>query len=376
MFENIDLKAMSLEELKTLLEDTKLKRDYHDVSQMALKNASNSAYGSFALEINTFSHGKGYSCAVTTSGRMSNRWCTYKICEGIDKLLNKKSKNLDRIPYSIQNDTDSSYVDISALMKKKGLSDNVQDNLKLANKIAERLIQPFIQEGINDIYYTLNALNHSLKMEQELIMDSFVSIADKRYFARYYKNGKPKHKITGLSLISKSTPPWCKEKLKPVLDIVLDKDPHALMDYIQESRLEFDSQPIETISTIKGVSSIDYEWNGDKLQTKKNGKLLSAPINSRAAILHNEFIAKNNLRYENIRGGDKVYLTNLKTPNPVKSQDIIGYSNPKFMEESGLMQFVDYDTLFDKHFLKNIQLITDPINWSLDMYQSSMDEWV
>lgn len=351
--------------------------DMYDLYQYALKILINSVYGSLSMAINTFSHGKGFSCAVTSVGRVSNRWCSYKMCEGQDKLL-KRNSDLIKLPYSIQNDTDSSYQNIAGLMYKKGLYPTIEQNIELAQKISEKVMQPFIDAAIDDVAHALNAYDKSvMDMEMETIADKFVSTGDKRYFCRYYKNGKPQFKITGLNIISKSTPPYCKEKLKPVLDIILDNDSQTLMTYIDEVRKDFNNQPVEAISPIKGVSSLEYTWREGKLQSKeqKNGRYLAAPIGSRAAILHNEFVVKNNLNFEHIRGGDKVYLTNLVIPNPVKNNDIVGYSNPRFMEDAKLKKYIDYDALFYKNFKKNVELITTPIGWSLDKYSTGLDDW-
>lgn len=277
----------------------------------------------------------------------------------------------------------SGYVDISTLIKKKLEVDNkeysIEEKYDLVNKISEKVLYPHIQRAIDDLAYTLNAyLPEAWVMEQETIAEKFVSVADKRYFCRGLKKDKktnkikPYFKITGLSIIGKSTPPYCKEKLEPVLDLILDTDSKVVVDYIAEVRKDFENQPIHTISVIKGVSSIDYDSNTFK--TTKNGKQLTAPIHSRGAILHNNLITQKKLKYNYIVAGDKVYYTYLRLPNPIMS-DVISYNDPRFMKDSGLDKFVDYATMFEKNFKKNIELIVNPIGWSLDEYQGAIDDW-
>lgn len=278
----------------------------------------------------------------------------------------------------------SGYINISYLMNKKGISNSIEENIELAGNIGKKVIQKFIDKGISDICYLLNAYDNSvLDMEQELVTDKFISTGDKRYYARYYKKDKKtnkfesKLKITGLNIISKSTPPWCKEKLKPVLEMILDKQPNDVLEYITECKNEFSKQPIENISIIKGVSSLKYDWSEGKLKgtEMKNGKWLGAPIGSRAAILFNEQIKKLNLDFNAIRPGDKVFMSSLKIPNPVKNQDIIGFNNPSFIEAANLKKYIDYDTMFSKNFMSNVELITIPIGWSLDKYKTDIDDW-
>lgn len=88
------------------LEETKFLADMYEIYQNSLKIMINSAYGSLSMEINAFSHGKGYSNAVTTGGRLSNRWCNYCINEGINNI-SKEYKNTSTLPYTSQADTDS-----------------------------------------------------------------------------------------------------------------------------------------------------------------------------------------------------------------------------------------------------------------------------
>lgn len=354
----------------------------NDLSQYVTKILINSAFGSLSMEINAFSHGQGFSTAITSGGRFANRWANHYLSNFLAKV--NGVENTTGYDFSKQCDTDSGYVDISSLVNKKIATDGreytLSEKYDLVNKLSEKVLYPHIQNAINDVSYLLNARDPSCWiMEQETIAEKFVSVADKRYFCRGLKRNKktkeidPYFKITGLSLIGKSTPPYCKDKLEPVLDLVLDTNSKEVVDYIENIREDFDKQPIHTISVIKGVSSIDY----DEVTFKKmneNGKYLTAPIHSRGAIIHNKFVRDKKLSYPAIVGGDKVYYTYLRLPNPIMS-DVISYNDPRFMEESGLIAFVDYKTLFEKNFKKNIELITEPIGWSLDPYQGAMDDW-
>lgn len=369
------------------LEETKFLADMYDLYQTSLKILINSCYGSLSMDINAFSHGKGYSCAVTSGGRLSNRWCNYKINEGINKLSKEfKDIDLEKLPYTIQADTDSGYINVDYIVNKKGLYPTIDENVEMANKIGKNIIQNFIDEGINDICYLLNAYDESvLDMEQELIMDKFISTADKRYYARAWKKNKKtgkvesKMKITGLDIVSKSTPPWAKEKLKPILSMIMDSTNKEIINYIDTCKKEFYSAHPKDICKINGVSSINYTWHNDgKLKSiePKNGKYLPAPINSRAAILHNEFIKENNMNHiRPIKAGDKVYQLFLKLPNKVKNQNVVGFSNPSFVKDGDIEKYIDYETLFEKNFLGNIKNITDAIGISLNKYNVDIDEW-
>ena len=54
----------------------------------------------------------------------------------------------------------------------------------------------------------------------------------------------------------------------------------------------------------------------------------------------------------------------LKEPNPLR-ENIIGFVN-KLPKEFGLHEYVDYDIIFEKQFLKIIKDITDTIGLKVD----------
>jgi DNA polymerase elongation subunit (family B) len=90
-------------------EKYKMLADKDDLRQLVLKILINSAYGAAALDINTFSHGKGLASAVTSGGRMTNRWVAYTVSKKLAELLaiSFTAEELDRIPLLVQADTDS-----------------------------------------------------------------------------------------------------------------------------------------------------------------------------------------------------------------------------------------------------------------------------
>lgn len=540
----MDLTHLSMDELESLAQNYALLEQTNDVSQYVTKILQNSSFGSLSMEVNSFSHGQGLSAAITTAGRLANRWANHSLSNFIAKVNGEH--NTTGYDYSKQCDTDSvvgstiiyvnghrisiedyynslsgdnfikkdvsndyyvravtndmtlsyskdltiqekyiihimkhkvtkgmykikighkeviitedhsimvmrdaelisakpaemlhsdmlvsicsgyeakthslggyeiifegvreewvydievednhnffandilvhnsGYVDISSLVDKKIARDNreytIEEKYNLVNTLSEKVLYPQIQKAIDEVAYVLNALDSSfLIMEQETIAEKFVSVADKRYFCRGLKFDKvankikPYFKITGLNIIGKSTPPYCKEKLTPVLDLILDTSAKEVVDYIEDIRKDFVNQPIQSISVIKGVSSIDYDKSTFK--TIKNGKSLTAPIHSRGSIIHNNIVTERKMDIPHIVAGDKVYYTYLKLPNPIMS-DVISYNDPRFMTLSGLLEYVDYNTLFEKNFKKSISLITEPIGWSLDPYQDAMDDW-
>jgi len=77
----------------------------NDLSQYVTKILINSAFGSLSMEINSFSHGQGFSAAITTGGRFANRWANHKLSNFLAKA--NGTQNVTGYDYSKQCDTDS-----------------------------------------------------------------------------------------------------------------------------------------------------------------------------------------------------------------------------------------------------------------------------
>lgn len=373
------LKECDAEYSLTKSEDVKKQMILHDTMQYSLKILMNSAYGSTALEYNPFSFGKGTASAITTTGRLANRMVAYKINERM-KELSKSSVDISNVPYTVQADTDSNYICVDSLMSLKypNKKPTIEEGTETCKNIAEKILSPVIKKVTDDIAELLNAYNPDvLDMELETIADSFVSVADKRYFCRYLKKGELKYKITGLSLIGRSTPVWCKEKLKPVLGLIADTDSKTLVDYIDEVKQDFNKAELIDICVVKGVSAIDYFQEGEKFyKYGDTGRKNPAPFHSRGSIIHNMLLDKHeDTTYTRIKPGDKVYILPLVVPNPFFNQNVICFTNPNSLVDYGISKYANYDVMFDKNFKKNVSLITEPIGWSLDKFIGMLDEW-
>jgi DNA polymerase elongation subunit (family B) len=365
---------------KTATDEDKEKYQYHDLMQHTLKILMNSSYGSTALKYNPFSFGERMAASITTTGRFANRMVAVNVNNKI-KDLTKSKIDTNKAPFTIQADTDSNYFNVADIMKLKfpdGITD-INEGLRVAESIADKVLDPVIKLTIKDINETLNVYNPDvLDMELETIADAFVSVADKRYFCRYYtKSGEPKYKITGLSLIGKSTPEWCKKKLKPILPIIADGDSKQIIEFIEETKKEFASAELKDICVVKGVSNINYELEADGkfYRYNENNKKLSAPFHSRGCIIHNMMIDKLEMKHTKIKGGDKVYILPLLTPNPCFNSNVICYIDPKMIDELNIGNYIDYNTMFIKNYKANIELITERIGWSLNAFQGLIDEW-
>ncbi len=360
--------------------------DMENVYQMGNKIAINSAYGSLSLPMNPFAgQAEFFSSAITSGGQVANMLNAQRQNAKIHSLIGKEVTN--RLAYITQCDTDSSYFTYEPIIIKKFGEDYAEtmDSTKLVN-IGLKYIdisQKVVKEGMEHLEFVLNSYKPSLVMDAEVITDKFISIAPKMYFARkYWDEGvtlaKPKLKVTGLSMIRATTPKFFRESLNNAMGILIEGDIQRTVEFMDETRKEMVNQSPKDLATNVGVTSLDYEYDDIKQKYLKwNGiKYLSAPMNSRASIKHNEYIAKMGLDIKDIEGGDKISHISLKTPNPAGT-DVIAFINPKIWELTNLAEYIDYETVFEKGFEGNIKLITEPLKWEL-IDQSEVidiDDW-
>lgn len=173
----------------------------------------------------------------------------------------------------------------------------------------------------------------------------------------------PKIKVMGLEIIKSNTPKGSQKKLKEAIPHILDKDEVDLRNWVKEIKQDFRKANLNDIASVGGVSRIDYNLN-DK----------GVPIGSRAAIVHNTYIKNNHLedKYAPIQAGDKCKRLFLTTPN-MFSSEIVAFTNELFTKE--LECCIDYDTNFEKNFLKPLYLMVEPLNYDLEKETESLDDW-
>jgi len=282
----------------------------------------------------------------------------------------------------------SVYVILEKIVDKLYPNHSEEDTINFILKFIDKVLQPTIQKTINEIAQSFNIpQSEVLNMENEIIADEFVSVVSKRYFCRVLVNdgnilAKPKMKVTGISTIEKGAAPKAKELLKPVLEMILDKDVTYLQNYIAESKKEFRKASIHEVSRITGVSdATSYQKQPDGKWRKyvpEKDKWLTAPIASKGSLVHNSIIDSKKLdnRFNKIQDSEKVKSCYLIVPNPVTvEEDFIAFKDDRFISELEIDKYFDYDLQFEKNFTNKIALIVKSLNWDLYKTTDTLDEW-
>jgi DNA polymerase elongation subunit (family B) len=114
------------------------------------------------------------------------------------------------------------------------------------------MIQPFVNDTTNLIGKILNIHEDGpMAMDREIIADSTIFIAKKRYIARVLDTEgvrlkEPKKKVMGLELVRSSTPKFCRKYLKESIDILLDGGENELQDWVSDIKKKFNIDMNET----------------------------------------------------------------------------------------------------------------------------------
>ena len=343
-----------------------------DAKQMAIKILINSLFGAL-----TSKYFRLFNLDIGKSITGNTRFYIHLLRRNVDSYLKRLTKR--NINFSNYSDTDSLYFTVFPIVEKYIEKTGVTDRYKIAkmlDKFIEKKIQPVVEETNQELARLFNAYNPGvIKAERETIADKALFLQKKKYLLRaldiegivYHP---PKLKKTGIDLVRSSTPEFVGEKLEESVDIILDGTEQGLRKWVEGVKKEIAKQPLDKICKTTGIGSLAY--NLDK-PTYKDGKKVAIPINSRAALVMNRWIEKKGLnrRYFPITTQDKVQLVFLKLPNPLNS-DVIAFKDLELAES--FREFIDYEKIWEKYFLKPLELMLEPLEWDVKRKVQSFEE--
>jgi hypothetical protein len=356
-------------ELEVLLQKAEYGESLFNTKQLVEKTMINSLYGALANKWFPLFN-EEMAAAITGNGRYFIQKLANYIEKALQELLPQDKE------YIVYGDTDSVYYHIEPFVEKyieKNPGLDIDEYVTWADSFEQKVIQPVIKKTISDFSYELNAYKEeAIGAEREIIADAAVFTAKKKYYARVrdnegtrYPSDSPKIKVMGLEIIKSSTPKWSQKYLKQAIPHILDKDESALRDWVKDVKQNFTSTDLNEIAAVGGVSRLDYNLT-DK----------GVPIGSRAALRHNNYIKDNDLEslYAPIQAGDKCKRLYLMEPNEFHS-NIVAFTSDQFTKEIEKHNCVDYDTNFEKNFMKPLNLMVEPMNYDLEKETQDLDDW-
>ena len=371
--ERNDLEKLSDEELLDLYHATQDKGDELFILQISLKTLINSLYGAQGNKSFILANEK-VAQAITGNGRYFIKSFGRRIEKHLQSLI-KWNK-----PYYIYSDTDSAYYTIEPFVDEflKAHPDaTLSEIVDFCDKFENKVVEPRIQENIDEFCYKLNALDKSkCGAKKEIVADRMLLLKKKKYLCRLRENeatifpeDSPKTKAMGVELIKSSTPKFSIKYMSEALPILFDGTENELRAWFEKCKTQFLKADISEIAAVTTVNCIDYNLRKD----------VGIPQNSRASILYNEFIKRNKLEssFNLIQAGDKVKYVFLKTPNPLgetikvssgKTTKLVKPNVIAFLDDNFIKyvkDYIDYDTQFEKTFIKPLEFMTNAINFTV-----------
>ena len=337
--------------------------------QLAKKIALNSAYGALGNQYFRYFDIRQAE-GITLSGQLSIRWIENALNKYFNKLLKTDGEN-----YVIASDTDSVYLNLSGLVNQVyGERAKLEESaggvskasiVKFLDRVASEKIEPFIDKSYQDLAEYMNAYAQKMFMKREVIADRGIWTAKKRYVLNVHNSegvqySEPKLKIMGLEVVKSSTPAPVRKFLKEAITVIVNGSNDDLLEFIENTREEFNALPPEEIAFPRSVNGVEKYKSDIKVYTK------GTPMHVRGALMYNELVKRKKItnRYPQIKDGEKIKFIHCKMPNPI-GENIISFLNT-LPKEFDMHKYIDYDMQFEKAFLDPLRFISESINWQLE----------
>jgi len=355
----MDLSKLSDAELIKLKNQYSEEKTQWHLRQNAVKVQLNSLYGASG-NIYFRLYDLRMSEAITKSGQLLTQGVIRDMNDYINRIL-----KTDDIDYCIASDTDSAMFNMGPFVKKALPNGaNKEGITKALAHLFDNDAQKVIDDSFDEFSRIMNCSEpEALDMKREVISDKSFFLKKKNYVMRMldkegvtYAGGKIK--AMGVASAKFSNPKVCRDWMNDMYPQVMDGNQKEYINSIMDKKGQFPNSKLTDIASSVTVSDVDtYEFGFEK---DKKGM----PIGSRAAVVHNTFLKKNNLtgKYERIQNGDKIYHAYLIMPNPYNS-NVIGWKGEP-PEELELDKYIDWDTMFDKTFKSKMDEFAKLKGWN------------
>ena len=326
--------------------------------QMAAKILMNSLYGAMGNQYFRY-----YDIRVAEGITMSGQFVIRSVANKLNEYVNKWCETKD-VDYSFYSDTDSTYITLGKLVDKFFSDKSKEETVDILDKICEDKITPVINQACEELSEYTNSFDRRLVFKREIIADRGIWIAKKRYALNVYNSegvsyNPAKLKVLGMEIVRSSTPAPVRAALKEAVSMALTKDEETLRAYVRDLEMRWNKLAPEEIAFPRGVNGVGQYSDPNGIFKK------GTPVHVRGALIFNHLIRSKNLemQYQRIQEGDKIKFLYLKEPNPYGTHVIT--FNDVLPPEFNLLEYVDYDKMFQKSFLDPLTSLLDCIGWQV-----------
>jgi DNA polymerase elongation subunit (family B) len=325
--------------------------------QMAAKILMNSLYGASGNVYFRF-YDIRIAEGITMTGQYVIRYVAKKLNEYLNKLCGTKD-----VEFSFYSDTDSTYLTLNRYVKKHFSGSNKEIAEKI-DQFCETNLSKVIDDACAEVFEYLNVYQKKISFKREVIADSGVWIAKKRYALNVHNSegvvyDPPKLKVQGMEIVRSSTPASVREALRESVKITLTQTEEELKVFISDLETKWKKLPPEQIAFPRSANNVSQYKDGTYMFKK------GTPIHVRGALLYNHLIEtkKLEMKYQKIMDGDRIKFLYLKEPNPLNSHVITFIGT--IPEEFNLGKYVDYDLMFEKSFLDPLTSLLNCVGWQI-----------
>lgn len=356
---DVDLSAMSIEELEAYIELCDTKYIEFKVLQESLKVLCNGIYGCMGNQYFRF-----YDLRMAEAITLTGQAVIETSCVFMNDYMNKLCKTEGK-DYVLALDTDSNYIDFSALIEKFAKGKRDDEIVNFLDIFTKEKVQPFISKNYEAFGERTNAFESRLFMKREAIGKALFLEKKKRYIMKVYDNegvrfAVPEMKIMGLESVRSDFPAWCRKRLEECFTMLFDFTQESLWDKVESVRKDYFKLHVSEMAKPTSISDLNkyLDHNGNPVK--------GATAQAKGSSVYNKHVKQFGIasQYPLIFSGDKVRLLPLKMPNPLKSE-IVAFKD-KVPEEFGLDKYVDKHTLFKKNFVDPLERVVNVIGWSTE----------
>ena len=325
--------------------------------QMAAKILMNSLYGASGNVYFRF-----YDIRIAEGITMTGQYIIRYVAKKLNEYLNKESGTKD-VDFSFYSDTGSTYLSLGNYVKKH-FEGSKKELAEKIDQFCETHLAKIIDNACKDVFEYLNVYQKRIVFKREIIADSGVWLAKKRYALNVYNSegvvyDPPKLKVQGMEIVRSSTPASVRSALKESVGIVLTQDEATLKEFVRQLEEKWHKLPHPQIAFPRTVNNVGQYSDSNSIFKK------GTPIHVRGALMYNKLIRDKNLdkKYQLILEGDKIKFLYLKEPNPLNTNVITFQAS--IPPEFDIDKYIDYEKMFEKAFLEPLNSLMQCVNWQI-----------